>query len=174
MSNSCDPTDCSPPGLLHCRQNLYRLSHQGSPSLKVLKYRAFPFKAFYYLPNCDAGEDFKVPWTSRTSSQSILKEINPEYSLGGLLLKFQYFGHLLGRADSLVKTLMMGKTEGERRRVWQRMRWLHSVTNSMDMNLSKLQGLMEDRGGLCAAVHGVSKSWTPLSDCTTTTIVIPE
>ena len=98
------------------------------------------------------------PWTAR-SNQSFLKEINPEYSMKGLMLKLQYFGHLMGRTDSLEKTLMLGKIEG-RRRGQQRMRWLHGITDSIDMNLGKFQEIAGDREGWCAAVHGVSKSWT--------------
>ena len=114
----------------------------------------------------------RVTWTSRWSSQSLLKEINPEYSIEGLMLKLkpQYFGHLMRRVNSLEKTLMLGKTEGRRNRGWQRMRWLDNITDSMDMNLRKLQETVEDRGGLCATVHGVSKSQTWHSDWTTTTI----
>ena len=106
----------------------------------------------------------RVPWTVRRSNQSILKEISPEYSLEGLMLKLklQYFGHLMQRADSLEKTWLLGKIEGRRRRGWQRMRWLDSITNSMDMNLSKLQGIMEDKGSGCTLVCGVEKSQTYL------------
>ena len=112
------------------------------------------------LLNCGAGL-LRVPWIARRANQSILKKINPEYSLERpmLKLKVQHFGHLMQRADSLEKTLMLGKSEGSRRR-WQRIRWLDTITDSMDMNLSKLQEIVEDRGARHAAVHGVSKSWT--------------
>ena len=99
-----------------------------------------------------------MPWIARRSNQSILKEVNPEYSLEGLMLKLQYFGHVMQSADSLEKTLMLGKIEGRRRRRQQRMRWLYSI-NSMDMNLSKLEGTLEDRGAWHAVVHRVTKSW---------------
>ena len=102
----------------------------------------------------------RVPWTARRSNQSILKEINPEYSLEGLMLKLklQYSGHLIGRADSLEKTLMLGKIEGRRRSGQQRMRWLDIITNSMDVNLSKLQEIVEDRGSWHATLREVTKS----------------
>ena len=118
----------------------------------------------------------RVPWTARRSNQSILKEISPGYSFEGLMLKLkrQYFGHLMRRVDSLEKTLMLGGIEGRRGRGWQRMRWLDGITDSMDMSLSELWELLMDREAWHAAIHGVAKSWTRLSDWTELNTLHPE
>ena len=112
---------------------------------------------------------FESPLNSKKINKSILKEINSEYSLEGLMMKLQYFGHLMWRADTLKKILMLGKTEGKRRWRQQRMRWLDSITNSMDINLRKFQEMVENIGAWCAAAHGIEKSWAQVSDRITIT-----
>ena len=126
------------------------------------KYKLDAFELWYWR------RLLRIPWTARKSNQPILKKINPEYSLGRLWLKLQYFAHLMWRADSLEKTLMLGKIEGKRRRGRQRMKCLDGITNSMDMNLNTLLEIVEDRGAWHATVHGVADSWTWLSSWTTT------
>ena len=118
---------------------------------------AFPVVMYGY----ESGRrHLRVPWRARRSNQSILKEISPEYSLEGLMLRLQSFGHLMRRADSLEKSLMRGKIEGKMRRERHRMRWLDDITDSVDMSFSMLQEIVKDRGAWCAAAHGVTKSWT--------------
>ena len=125
------------------------------------------------LLNCVIGRLLRVPWTARRSNPSILKEISPEYSFEGLMLnlKLQYFGHLMGRADSFEKTLMLGKIEGWRRRGRMRMRWLDGITDSMNMSLSKFQEIVKDKEAWHTAVHWVTKSQTRLSNSRTTTVI---
>ena len=133
------------------------------------------YKESWALKNCCfwtavLEKALRVPWAARRSNQSILKEINPEYSLEGLKLKLQYFGYLMQGTNSLEKTLMLGKIEGRRRRGWQRIRWLDGITNLMDMSLRKLQKMMKVKEGWPAPVHGITKSGTQMSNWAATTV----
>ena len=149
-------TQGSNTSILHCKHILYHLSRERSQRVEHQRMYAFELWCWRRL--------LRIPWTARRSNQSILKEINPKYSLEELMLKLQSLSHLMQTADSLEKTLMLGKVRGKRSKGQQRMRWLDSLIDSRDMNLSKLCNIVEDRGDLHAAAHGVAKCWTQLSN----------
>ena len=164
MHNTPNGEEASKLGCLQCPLLSKRTSLVAQAIKKAECQRTDAFKLWCWR------RLLRVPWTARRSNHSILKEISPEYSLEGLMLKLklQYFDHLIRRANSLEKTLKLGKIEGKRRRRWPRMSWLVGNTDSMDMSFSKLQEIVKDRETWRAAVHGVAKSWTRLSDWTTT------
>ena len=156
------------------RQHIKKLRHYFAYKVYLVKAMVFPV-VMYGCENWTTKSAFKLlcwrrllrfPWTSRRLNQSVLKEINPEYSLEGLMLKLKlhYFGHLMGRADSLEKILMLGKIEGRRRRGWHRIKWMDDIIDSMNMSFRKLWEMVKDREAWHAVVHGGANSWTQLGD----------